>query len=657
MKTNRTLTIFFVSVFPPAGVFGIIWILVLLGLTACTAPIKVVRVDSPVAYRTMTQNALSGEEASEWSRNTANEWGLLEQFDDQPEVALAELRKIVTTGRGGKNELFALAEFSLLNAQETGKQPYHLAAAVYAYAFLFPKQIEDSPDPLDPRTRLAADIYNRAITTAFASPDGRTVEITPGRYALPFGDIEVTVDPVQLVWGDRQLAEFTPVAELEIRGLRNRHRIPGLGAALSARAIPLKNVDIQKSMIAPLAQVAATAVLRFQNVHEGISTGRLRGSLDLYKATDTETVTMEGRVVPLEIDETAPIASQLAGSSVWKQELRGFFGINASGIPLPALVSLEPYISGKIPVVFVHGTASSPARWADMSNDLLADPWIRQHYQFLYFYYDTGNPIPYSGMLLRDKIMAAVERMDPKGQDRCLREMVVVGHSQGGLLAKLTAVDTGDRLWSTLARVPPDQVPGSEEFHDLLRRTLFVKPVPFVKRLIFIATPHHGSFLSGEWLTNVLRGIVRLPANLTSQSFGALTKGGDYFNGKTLMAGGQLPTSADNMTAGNPFLEGLASIPVAEGVPYHSIVAVKDSYLVIEEGDDGVVQYRSAHLDGAASELVVRSSHSTQSDPNTIQEVRRILHLHGDSLEKSGLTCGPNALRSDQHPTEAIPRL
>ena len=46
---------------------------------------------------------------------------------------------------------------------------------------------------------------------------------------------------------------------------------------------------------------------------------------------------------------------------------------------------------------------------------------------------------------------------------------------------------------------------------------------------------------------------------------------------------------------------------------------------------DGVVAYESAHLDGVASEKIVRSSHSTQGEPDTIQEVRRILreHVHG----------------------------
>lgn len=634
-----------------------VWILTLMGLAACAPPIQVVRVGSPETYRSMTQNALSSEQASEWSRNTVNEWGLLDRFDDQPEVALAELREIVTKGRGGKNELFALAEFSFLHAQDTEKRPYHLAAAVYAYAFLFPKRTEDSPGPLDPRTRLAADIYNRAIATAFASFDDGTIVLTPGRYSLPFGDIEVTTDPAQLYWGDHQLVDLTPTAELEVRGMRNRHRIPGLGAALSARAIPRKDVDVQHSLIAPAVQVATTAVLSLQDVHHGISTGRLRGSLDLYKASETETVTMEDREVQLEIDETTPIAVQLAGSPMWKQELRGFFGISVAGIPLPSLVSLEPYLPGKIPVVFVHGTASSPARWADMANDLRAAPWIRQHYQFLYFYYDTGNPIPYSAMVLRDKLMDAVERMDPKGRDHCLREMVVVGHSQGGLITKLTAVDTGDRLWNTVVRVPPDRIPGSEQFRTLLRRVLFVKPVPFVRRLVFIATPHRGSFLSGEWLNRMLWGIVPLPADVTSQSIDALTKGGDFFYGRTLKARGQLPTAADNLTAGDPFLEGLAGITVADGVPYHSIIAVKDSFPVVEEGDDDVVQYRSAHLYGAASELVVRSPHSTQSDPHTIQEVRRILHLHGGSLEMAGLECGSNARRPDKLRPEATPGL
>jgi len=40
---------------------------------------------------------------------------------------------------------------------------------------------------------------------------------------------------------------------------------------------------------------------------------------------------------------------------------------------------------------------------------------------------------------------------------------------------------------------------------------------------------------------------------------------------------------------------------------------------------DGVVAYESAHIDGVVSEKIVRSGHSTQSHPETIEEVKRIL--------------------------------
>jgi hypothetical protein len=53
------------------------------------------------------------------------------------------------------------------------------------------------------------------------------------------------------------------------------------------------------------------------------------------------------------------------------------------------------------------------------------------------------------------------------------------------------------------------------------------------------------------------------------------------------------------------------------------------------EGDDGVVKYTSAHIEGVVSELVVRSPHSCQGNPHTMEEVRRILRLH------EGLPIGP----------------
>jgi len=83
----------------------------------------------------------------------------------------------------------------------------------------------------------------------------------------------------------------------------------------------------------------------------------------------------------------------------------------------------------------------------------------------------------------------------------------------------------------------------------------------------------------------------------------------------------------DNMDAANPFLNTLAATPIVPGVHAHSIIAVKGTGPV-DEGDDGVLEYKSAHIDGAESELIVRSGHSTQATSATIEEVRHILYEH-----------------------------
>ncbi len=85
------------------------------------------------------------------------------------------------------------------------------------------------------------------------------------------------------------------------------------------------------------------------------------------------------------------------------------------------------------------------------------------------------------------------------------------------------------------------------------------------------------------------------------------------------------------MNPHNDLLRTLADIPVAPGVVANSIIAVKGSGPV-EDGEDGVVTYRSAHLDGVESELVVRSGHSLQDQPETVEEVRRILLLHASDV-------------------------
>ena len=55
---------------------------------------------------------------------------------------------------------------------------------------------------------------------------------------------------------------------------------------------------------------------------------------------------------------------------------------------------------------------------------------------------------------------------------------------------------------------------------------------------------------------------------------------------------------------------------------------------------DGVVKYVSAHIDGVASEKVVRSSHSVQGNPEAIQEVKRILIENVKAIKAAQKTSG-----------------
>jgi len=93
------------------------------------------------------------------------------------------------------------------------------------------------------------------------------------------------------------------------------------------------------------------------------------------------------------------------------------------------------------------------------------------------------------------------------------------------------------------------------------------------------------------------------------------------------------------MTPGNPFVQTLASLPVAPGIAVNSIVAVKGQGPV-EKDDDGVVEYSSAHLTGVESELVIHSGHSVHGHPLAIAEVRRILYKHGEEACRSVSLCG-----------------
>lgn len=589
-------------------------------LAGCALPVSVRRVNPRVVHQMLTGNVLSSGRLSMQSQNTLRRWGLFDRAESAPEAVMDELHRLVTTDGGDADEIFALAELAFLHAERTGKRPYYLAAAVYAYAYLFPEGAEvKPPSALDPRLRVACDLYNRALTSGFATADGEEVELRGGVYPLPFGQLHVEFNPASLHWIDRDLRHFVPVAELEVRGLTNRYRRPGIGAPLAASTVAPPHSSGANGFVSPDLRVAATALLRLADPRRQLAQSTLRATLELH--TDADEVTIDGRRVPLESEPTAAYASMLVGSKFWEREIRGLLNGDLLGKEVTRLTMLHPYQPGRIPVVLVHGTASSPGRWGDLVNELENDPRLRDKIQIWLFVYDTGNPIAYSANLLREALTKAVAQLEKDGPDPALHQMVLAGHSQGGLLIKMNAIESGDRLWQAFSGKPLDAVTLSPQTKELLRRSYFIHPLPFVRRLVFIATPQHGSFVATKRLGNLLARFAKLPNDILQVS-GELLKGKVF--DLAFSATHRLPTSVDDMTPGQPFNKALSAIPVAAGVKTHSIIAVKGDGPV-EKGDDGVVKYSSAHIDGVTSERVVHSGHSCQSCPEVIDEVRRIL--------------------------------
>lgn len=598
--------------------------LLVVGAMGCSTPIGVKQVDARQVHRALTASVLSTGEPSPFSVQVLQREGLQERFDSDPEGALAALRDVALEGEQRADALFALAELCFLHGERSGDRRYPLAAAVYAYAFLFP---ETGPQPgrFDPRLRLAADLYNLAVTRGLSIDDEPRLELASGTHPLPFGELVVRLDEPSLVWAGHRLEDFVAVANFEVRGLSPRYRLPGIGAPLVAKLGAGKFSKAAERRVSPRARIPVTAFLRIHEPLRAVAMGRVEADLELYAFDQKIAVDVGERRVPLESEPTAALAYELAQSTIWEfgldAFLRGDFRLFADSPP-DGLMMLTPYKPGLVPLVLVHGTLSSPVTWAAMLNELMHDPAVASHYQFWFFFYNTGNPILYSAGQLRQALQNATSELDPDGRDPALQRMVLVSHSQGGLLARLVVSSCGNRYWRSISSEPFEEAKMDATTRELLRRSLFFEPLPQVRSVVFISTPHRGSYVAGWSLAHLGASLTSLPLDVVGGISDLIERNPQQVALREL---GDVANSVENMTPGSHFLQVLDTCPVSPTVEAHSIISVQGDGPV-EQGNDGVVEYRSAHIDWARSEKVVHSGHSTLGHFETINEVRRILY-------------------------------
>jgi hypothetical protein len=285
----------------------------------------------------------------------------------------------------------------------------------------------------------------------------------------------------------------------------------------------------------------------------------------------------------------------------------------------------EPYQRGKIPVVLVHGLASSPLTWSHLQNDLRAQPCVLDRYQVWTFRYDTGSPFLTTAAELRRQLAELRSVYDPCGTDPSMARIVLVGHSLGGLVSKLQVTSSGDELWRSAANQPLNTIRTDPDTYARLAQSFYFTPSPDVNRVIYIATPHQGSVYATRCVGKVSSALVKEPPQWITRH-AQLTRDNPNAFGKEMSQG--VPTSVDLLDPESCILQATNRLPYRPGVTLHSIIG-DDRWTCSEGRTDGVVSVSSAQLGGVQSELFVDASHTgLQLKNETSAEVIRILMLH-----------------------------
>ncbi len=459
-----------------------------------------------------------------------------------------------------------------------------------------------------PSDTQARDLYNFAVArsigvieTARLNPWDRTLTVL-----APDGYYSLTA--VRHPGPDRNPADYELIpADSIITGgtfLQGRVTVGGVGAPVVAIGREEKK-DFRQKFTSRRLYGTATAVIRFQG-HSA--------KIEFLEPFTFERVTLGNRVFPLAADFTAATAVGLVREHPEKLGLIRMLRPEKYA-DTARLTRLQVYDPRRIPVIFVHGLQDTPASWVPMLNTLREDAEIRRRYQFWVYSYPSGYAYPYSAALLR-KELDDVGKAFPD-----CKSVILVGHSMGGIISRLMITDAGDRIWRDYFGKSPSEMQLTGRTREILQESLIFNHRPEVKRVIFLSAPHRGSDLATNWIGRVGARLVSLPFRIVAIPIAVLS---DLSSGPGVLHLNRLPNSIDTLAPNNRFVLEVNKIPITPDIPYHSIIGDRG------RGDtphssDGVVAYWSSHLNGARSELIVPSNHSTPRSPQAIAEVRRIL--------------------------------
>jgi len=403
------------------------------------------------------------------------------------------------------------------------------------------------------------------------------------------------------VWAPSYFTQIVRASDVRLKVMRKRNIQAGVGGALVGirKKTPREPFTMRVGVTAPIS-----AALDF---HGRDATLTLRDPSKQPKAL------VAGSVRPLAADFTAPLAYYPTVSEFWTGLMGAMRVSHFMGST--GLFMEQPYDPDRIPLVFVHGLISTPQMWRRVVNGIEADPELRGRFQCWIFRYPTGNPVVYSALRLREELEKARQLYGmPHG-------FVLVAHSMGGLLSRMQATTVDLHAWDQVEGHIADKVFTGLPPDTMIHRAYLFRANPGVRRIVFICTPHRGSDLASGLIGAIAMHLIGLPGTLAGTIKNSM---GDELQ----IASGyphRIPNGITGLSPKSPPLLVMNRLPIS--APYHTILGDRgrgDS----PNSSDGVVAYRSSHVEGALSEKVVPGPHGSCELPETIEELKRILHLH-----------------------------
>ena len=533
-----------------------------------------------------------------------------------------------------------------------------LEAARHAYAYLFFSGRSPAQRAMEDRQLQVRDYYNHAVEQLTANLFERAREQASAggsgtRLQVAEQGWTITADYAALQLQSVPKAMMA-ASSISFAGLRSTYRRDGFGAELvvvmepEQLVLPLTGDEPEEGrrtrdnipVYSEMPAINATAVLRFAGatLEQVLATREL--SLVVYPPERTASIEMEGNQVPLAANYTAAYGLWLANSGFAGESLRTLFG-RSEGITQPHIYLMQPYDPDKRILFLLHGLASSPEAWVNLVNEVTGDPVLRDNYQVWSVYYPTNAPVGLNRYTISRALNRTLAHFDPQGTAAASQDMVFVGHSMGGILARLMLSTPGDRLMGAMMDDFRLDAQRRERVERRLGPVLRYQPQANVSRAIFIAAPHQGTDIAGNRLGRFIGKLVRLPLTILGgfADVVQLLADPNAVDEEQAAEKPRVPNSIDNLKASDPFIRAAAHLSMRPGLPYHSIIARRDPAVPLPQSDDGLVPYWSAHLDGAQSEKVINSWHSVQETPEAVLEVRRILHqeLAADGNLPAGL--------------------